>query len=87
MGADMAFELFSHVTRFLGRKVVLLGLYNGQRLEAEPAADLVSYSRVDEVGGAQGSGSEGEGPAVGAATGLRSGGAACVEACTPACRR
>ena len=49
MGSDMAFELFSHVTRFLGRKVVLLGLYNGQRLEGEPAEDLVSYSRVDEV--------------------------------------
>ena len=49
MGSDMAFELFSHVTRFLGRTVVLLGLYNGQRLEGEPAEDLVSYSRVDEV--------------------------------------
>ena len=32
-------------------QVVLLGLYNGQRLESEPAADLVSYSRVTEVGG------------------------------------
>ena len=49
MGSDMAFELFSHVTRFLGRKVVLLGLYNGQRLEGEPAEDLINYSRVDEV--------------------------------------
>lgn len=45
----MAFELFTHVTRFLGKKVVLLGLYNGQRLQAEPMADLVSYSRVTEV--------------------------------------
>jgi NAD(P)H-nitrite reductase large subunit len=47
-GADMAFELFTHVTRFLGKKVVLLGLYNGQRLEGEPETDLVSYSRVTE---------------------------------------
>ena len=50
-GASMAFELFTHATRFLGRKVVLLGLYNGQGLEGEPEADFVTYSRVDgEVG-------------------------------------
>lgn len=48
MGADMAFELFTHVTRFLGRKVVLLGLYNGQRLQHEPASDMATYSRVTE---------------------------------------
>ena len=76
-GADMAFEMFTHVTRFLGKKVsekenkravgctqegaagepttfpppfqvVLLGLYNGQRLEHEPAEDMISYSRVSE---------------------------------------
>jgi NADPH-dependent 2,4-dienoyl-CoA reductase/sulfur reductase-like enzyme len=47
-GTPMAFELFSHVTRFAGKKVVLLGLYNGQRLEGEPAEEMVSYSRVDE---------------------------------------
>ncbi|KAJ9595969.1 hypothetical protein L9F63_012862, partial [Diploptera punctata] len=29
---DFCFELFSHVTRFFGYKVVLLGLYNGQTL-------------------------------------------------------
>lgn len=29
-------------------QVVLLGLYNGQRLENEPAEDMVSYSRVLE---------------------------------------
>jgi len=47
-GADMAFELFTHVTRFLGKKIVLLGLYNGQRLEAESEEDMVTYSRVTE---------------------------------------
>jgi len=31
-------------------QVVFLGLYNGQRLEAEPASDVVTYSRIDEVG-------------------------------------
>ena len=29
-------------------QVVLLGLYNGQRLENEPESDFVSYSRVTE---------------------------------------
>ncbi|XP_011304413.1 pyridine nucleotide-disulfide oxidoreductase domain-containing protein 1 [Fopius arisanus] len=29
---DFCFELFTHVTNFFGYKVVLLGLYNGQRL-------------------------------------------------------
>ena len=48
-GSDMAFELFTHVTRFMGLKVVLLGLYNGQRLEAEAEGDVVTYCRVGEV--------------------------------------
>ncbi|XP_076685182.1 pyridine nucleotide-disulfide oxidoreductase domain 1 [Andrena cerasifolii] len=30
---DFCFELFTHVTKFFGYKVVLLGLYNGQRLD------------------------------------------------------
>ncbi|XP_017882198.1 pyridine nucleotide-disulfide oxidoreductase domain-containing protein 1 [Ceratina calcarata] len=30
---DFCFELFSHVTKFFGYKVVLLGLYNGQKLD------------------------------------------------------
>ncbi|KAJ8680906.1 hypothetical protein QAD02_016693 [Eretmocerus hayati] len=30
---DFCFELFTHVTKFFGFKVVLLGLYNGQKLE------------------------------------------------------
>lgn len=47
-GSDMAFELFTHVTRFLGHKVVLLGLYNGQRLEEAPPGDVVTYSRVQD---------------------------------------
>ena len=42
---DFAFELFAHATRFFGFKVVLLGLYDAQKLEGEPEADLVSYCR------------------------------------------
>lgn len=30
---DFAFEFFTHVTKFFGYKVVLLGLYNGQKLD------------------------------------------------------
>lgn len=37
---------FTHVTRFLGRRVVLLGLYNGQKLQQQPEGDVVMYSRV-----------------------------------------
>lgn len=44
--SSMAFELFTHVTSFAGLKVVLLGRYNGQGLENEPEADLISYSRT-----------------------------------------
>ncbi|GMH33744.1 hypothetical protein BSKO_01578 [Bryopsis sp. KO-2023] len=40
------FELFTHATKFCGKKVILLGLYNGQGLEGEPKEDLISYSRV-----------------------------------------
>ncbi|XP_055339364.1 pyridine nucleotide-disulfide oxidoreductase domain-containing protein 1-like [Paramacrobiotus metropolitanus] len=32
---DFAFELFAHITKFFGFKVVLLGLFNGQGLEKE----------------------------------------------------
>ncbi|KAG2499930.1 hypothetical protein HYH03_002217 [Edaphochlamys debaryana] len=49
LSAGFNFELFTHVTRFLGHKVVFLGLYNGQRLEQEPAEDMVLYSRVGEA--------------------------------------
>lgn len=30
---DFCFEMFSHVTKLYGHKVILLGLYNGQKLE------------------------------------------------------
>lgn len=43
--SGFSFELFSHVTEFFGLKVVLLGRYNGQGLEHEPAADMISYVR------------------------------------------
>jgi hypothetical protein len=48
-GSSFAFELFTHVTRFMGKKVVLLGLYNGQRLEEELDEDIVTYSRITPV--------------------------------------
>lgn len=44
--SDMAFELFTHATRFLGKRIILLGVYNGQGLGDEDAADMVSYSRI-----------------------------------------
>jgi hypothetical protein len=49
-GSGFTFELFAHVTRFVDKKVVLLGQYNGQRLEHEPEADMISYSRITQVG-------------------------------------
>ena len=51
-GTGFAFELFTHATHFMGQKVVLLGLYNGQRLENEPESDIVMYSRASEVSSA-----------------------------------
>ena len=50
LSGGFAFELFTHVTRFCGRKVVLLGRYNGQGLEHELAEDIITYSRAQEVG-------------------------------------
>lgn len=32
---DFCFELFTHVTTFFGYKIILLGLYNGQKLNGE----------------------------------------------------
>ena len=49
MAFGFNFELFTHVTRFCGRKVVLLGLYNGQGLQEEPEEEMVTYSRTTEV--------------------------------------
>ena len=48
--ADCAFELFTHCTRFLGQRVVLLGRYNAQGLEAHERSDLCTYSRVTPPG-------------------------------------
>ena len=48
------FEIFTHVTWFMGKKVVLLGQYNAQGLEGEPESDVQLYSRVQE--GADGAG-------------------------------
>eukprot|EP01024_Parvocaulis_polyphysoides_P057179 TRINITY_DN6072_c2_g1_i2.p1 TRINITY_DN6072_c2_g1~~TRINITY_DN6072_c2_g1_i2.p1 ORF type:complete len:495 (-),score=102.85 TRINITY_DN6072_c2_g1_i2:217-1701(-) len=39
------FELFTHVTRFFGFKVVFLGRYNGQGLDKIDEKDIVMYSR------------------------------------------
>ena len=49
MAFGFHFELFTHITRFCGCKVVLLGLYTGQGLEHEPEEDMVTYSRSAEV--------------------------------------
>lgn len=46
--SGLYFELFTHVTRFCGKKVILLGLYNGQRLDDEPSSDIITYSRASE---------------------------------------
>ena len=39
---------FTHITYFFGRKVILLGLYDGQGLGDEPEDDVVLYSRATE---------------------------------------
>lgn len=41
---DFSFELFTHVTRFFGFRVVLLGLFNGQNLNNDYEA-LVRVTR------------------------------------------
>lgn len=46
---------FTHVTRFLGKKVVLLGLYNGHKLQDKDHDDVVMYSRVMDEGTPQAS--------------------------------
>ena len=48
-GLSFCFEIFTHVTRFLDKKVVLLGLYNGQKVAEVELKNLVSYSRATEV--------------------------------------
>ena len=44
----MQFELFTHVTRLLRKKVILLGKYN---LEANSNEEIVSYKRTLQVDG------------------------------------
>jgi len=48
----VAFELFAHMTRFLGFKVVLLGLYNGQGLGAAYEAAVRLHIAGSGEGGA-----------------------------------
>ncbi|KAG8238483.1 hypothetical protein J437_LFUL004946 [Ladona fulva] len=45
---DFCFELFSHVTKFFGRRTILLGLFNGQGLNNEYEA-LVRVSEGEYV--------------------------------------
>ena len=49
LGLSFSFELFTHVTEFLSKKVILLGAYNGQNVPAEDSDQLVSYTRSTEV--------------------------------------
>jgi hypothetical protein len=37
---------FTHAARFLGKNVILSGLYNGQKLESEPLPDTITYSET-----------------------------------------
>lgn len=49
MASDLPFDLFIHVTHFLGKRVVLLGCFNGQNLEQvnEDDSDSIRlYSRI-----------------------------------------
>jgi NADPH-dependent 2,4-dienoyl-CoA reductase/sulfur reductase-like enzyme len=48
MASDLAFDLFSHTTTFLGKRVVLLGSFNGQGLETacHGGDDITFFSRV-----------------------------------------
>jgi hypothetical protein len=39
--AQAPFELFAHVTKFLGWRVTMLGLFNGQGLKAEECEAIV----------------------------------------------
>lgn len=48
LASGFNFELFTHVTHFCGKKVILLGLYNGQKLDHEPEQELVTYTRASE---------------------------------------
>lgn len=45
---DFCFELFAHVTRFFGQKVVLLGRYNGQGLESSDQELIIRQTKGEE---------------------------------------
>ena len=46
---DASFELFAHTTTFFGQRVVLLGRYNGQGIDADDSS-CVNYSRQTPPG-------------------------------------
>lgn len=48
MASDLPFEVFLHVTYFLGKRIVLLGCFNGQKLENanEDKESIYFYSRI-----------------------------------------
>lgn len=46
--SEMLFELFTHVTYLLKKKVILLGRYN---MEVDTQGDVVSYHRILDVEG------------------------------------
>ncbi|GFQ78769.1 pyridine nucleotide-disulfide oxidoreductase domain-containing protein 1 [Trichonephila clavata] len=46
---DICFDLFTHVTQFFGYKVVLLGLYNGQKLGTNYEIIVRSSERTEYV--------------------------------------
>lgn len=47
MASDLPFDLFLHVTHFLGKRVILLGCFNGQKLEdPNNKQSICFYSRI-----------------------------------------
>jgi NADPH-dependent 2,4-dienoyl-CoA reductase/sulfur reductase-like enzyme len=48
MASDLAFDLFTHATTFLGKRVILLGSFNGQALDTGGnEGNVTLYSRVE----------------------------------------
>ena len=50
MSLDFCFELFAHVTRFFGQKVVLLGLFNAQGLDTSQYEVLLRCTKGEGSG-------------------------------------
>ena len=46
---DFCFELFAHVTKFFGYKVVLLGLYNSQGLDTSQYEVLLRCTKGEGI--------------------------------------